>query len=146
MPLSDTAIRNSKHKEKPYKLSDERGLFLLIHPNGSKYWRQNYRFGGKAKTLAHGVYPDVGLGDARERRDAARKLLADGVDPGEQIKIERAKDRDDHARQIAATRFLLDSDGGLFLNLGKRSLSLTPSETGELWAFLDATRAVLQKR
>lgn len=63
MPLTDTAIRNAKPNEKALKLTDEKGLFLLIHPNGSKYWRQKYRYNGKGKILAHGVYPDVGLKD-----------------------------------------------------------------------------------
>jgi integrase len=90
VPLSDTSIRNVKPGDKPVKLADEKSLFLLIHPNGSKYWRQNYRFAGKEKTLAHGVYPDVSLKDARERRDAARKLLANGIDPGEHRKAQKA--------------------------------------------------------
>lgn len=90
MPLSDTAIRNAKATEKPYKLPDEKGLFLLVHPNGSKYWRQKYRFNGKEKTLAHGIYPDVTLKDARERRDAARKLLANEIDPGENKKVQKS--------------------------------------------------------
>ncbi len=90
MPLTDTAIRSAKPSDKAVKLSDEKGLFLLIHPNGSKYWRQKYRYNGKEKTLAHGVYPDVGLKDARERRDAARKLLADGIDPGENRKVQKS--------------------------------------------------------
>lgn len=80
--LSDTAVRNAKPNDKPYKLSDKKGLFLLIHPNGSKYWRMKYRYGGKEKLLALGIYPDVGLREARDRRDEARKLLANGVDPG----------------------------------------------------------------
>lgn len=93
MPLSDTAIRSAKPTDKPYKLPDEKGLFLLIHPNGSKYWRQKYRYGGKEKTLAHGVYPDVGLKDARQRRDDARKMLANDIDPGEHRKAKKsAKD------------------------------------------------------
>ncbi|HEY3327672.1 MAG TPA: integrase arm-type DNA-binding domain-containing protein [Novimethylophilus sp.] len=83
MPLTNTAVSNIKPKEKAYKLADERGLFLLVHPNGSKYWRLKYRFGGTEKLLALGVYPDVSLADARQRRDDARKLLANGVDPGE---------------------------------------------------------------
>ncbi|MDR2875427.1 MAG: integrase arm-type DNA-binding domain-containing protein [Methylobacillus sp.] len=83
MALTDTAVRNAKPDTKPYKLSDEKGLFVLVHPNGSKYFRFKYRFGGKEKTLALGVYPDVGLSDARNRRDDARKLLANGVDPSE---------------------------------------------------------------
>lgn len=90
MPLTDTAIRAAKSAEKPYKLPDEKGLFLLIHPNGSKYWRQKYRYAGKEKTLAHGVYPDVGLKEARERRDEARKLLANGADPSETKKAQKS--------------------------------------------------------
>lgn len=80
--LTDIAVRNAKASDKPYKLSDERGLYLHVMPNGGRYWRMNYRHVGKQKTLALGIYPDVTLKDARERRDAARRLLADGVDPG----------------------------------------------------------------
>lgn len=90
MALTDTAVRNAKPGQKPVKLADEKGLFLLINPNGTKYWRQKYRIGGKEKLLAHGVYPDVGLKDAREKRDAARKLLADGIDPGENRKVQKS--------------------------------------------------------
>lgn len=80
--LTDTTIRKIKPAEKPQKLSDGGGLFLLVEPNGGKYWRLAYRFGGKQKTLALGVYPDVSLADARGRRDDARKLLANDTDPG----------------------------------------------------------------
>ncbi len=90
MPLSDTAIRNAKPGEKPVKLADEKGLFLLLNPNGSKYWRLKYRVGGKEKLLSLGVYPDVGLKDARARRDDARKLLANGIDPSENRKVQKA--------------------------------------------------------
>ena len=90
MPLSDTAIRSVKPADKPFKLSDEKGLHLLVHPNGSKYWRLKYRYADKEKVLALGVYPDVGLKDARAKRDAARKLLADGIDPGENRKVQKA--------------------------------------------------------
>jgi integrase len=80
--ITDTAVRNAKPKEKPYKLTDGKGLYLLVNQAG-KYWRMDYRFSGKRKTLALGVYPDVGLKEARERRDEARKLRGAGVDPGE---------------------------------------------------------------
>jgi len=90
MALSDTAVRSAKPADKAYKLSDEKGLFLLVHPNGSKYWRQKYRFDGKEKTLAQGVYPDTSLKEARERRDKARKQLADGIDPGQHRKVAKA--------------------------------------------------------
>jgi integrase len=86
MPLSDTAIKNAKPKEKPYKLADEKGMFLLVNPNGSKYFRLKYRFGGTEKTLALGVYPDTGLKSARDKRDTARKQIADGIDPNENKK------------------------------------------------------------
>jgi len=82
MPLTDAHVRLAKPGAKPYKLSDEKGLYLLITPSGGKLWRMKYRFGGKEKTLALGAYPDVSLKDARDRRDEARKLLANGQDPG----------------------------------------------------------------
>ena len=88
MSLTDTAIRNSKPKDKPLRLSDERGLYLLINPNGSRWWRFDYRFQGIRKTLSMGVYPDVPLKLARERREEARSLLAAGADPGAQRQAE----------------------------------------------------------
>ena len=71
MALTDTAVRNAKPAEKPYKLTHGKGLYLLVNAIG-KYWRLDYRFAGKRKTLALGVYPDVTLAKARERRDDAR--------------------------------------------------------------------------
>ena len=90
MPLTDTAVRSAKPTEKARKLSDEKGLFVLIHPNGGKYWRFKYRFDGKERLLAFGTYPDLGLKDAREKRDEARKMLAQGIDPGEAKKAAKA--------------------------------------------------------
>ena len=75
--------RNAKPKAKPYKMSDGEGLFLLVTPAGSKYWRLKYFIAGKEKLLALGVYPDVTLADARVRRAEARKVLAAGKDPAE---------------------------------------------------------------
>ena len=76
MPLSDIAIHKAKPASKPLKLTDGGGLYLILNPTGSRWWRLDYRFEGKRKTLSMGVYSDIGLKDARERRDAARKLLA----------------------------------------------------------------------
>lgn len=90
MPLTDTKIRSVKPAEKPMKLSDEKGLYLLVQSNGGKWWRLDYRMAGKRKTLSMGTYPDVGLALARERRDEARKLLAQGIDPGENRKAQKA--------------------------------------------------------
>jgi hypothetical protein len=83
MSLSDAKARNAKPGAKPYKISDGEGLFLLVATTGSKYWRLKYFFAGKEKLLALGVYPEISLGDAREGRARARKILAAGNDPGE---------------------------------------------------------------
>jgi integrase len=81
--LSDAAVRNAKPRTRPYKLSDGEGLFVVVMPSGSKYWRLKYVFAGKEKLLALGVYPGIMLADARDRRAQARKLLAAGTDPAE---------------------------------------------------------------
>lgn len=81
MALTDTSIRNAKPGPKPIKLFDERGLFLLVQPSGGKLWRLKYRYLGKEKKLSLGIYPDVSLKVARERRDEARTILANGTDP-----------------------------------------------------------------
>ena len=90
MPIrNDVAFRSAKPREKPFKLSDGGGLFLLVQPNATKLWRLAYRFDGKQKLLALGVYPVISLIDARIKRDAAKKLLSDGIDPSIERKIER---------------------------------------------------------
>lgn len=91
--LTETRIRAAKPAEKPYKVFDERGLFMLVTPSGGRLWRLRYRHGGVEKLLAIGAYPDVSLKRAREKRDDARKLLADGIDPS-------AKRRADREQQV----------------------------------------------
>lgn len=90
MALTDTAIRNAKPGEKPYPLRDEKSLYLIITPSGSKWWRLDYSFAGKRNTLSMGVYPDVTLKAAREKRDEVRRLLTEGIDPSEHRKIQKA--------------------------------------------------------
>jgi integrase len=82
MPLTDASIRTAKPADKPRKMADSGGLYLIVTPSGGKWWRYKYRFGGKEKLLAFGTYPEVSLKEARERRDEARKLLSNGADPG----------------------------------------------------------------
>lgn len=89
MPLTDTAVRSAKPRAKAFKLSDAGGLYLEVSPAGGKWWRWKYRYGGKEKRLSLGVYPDVTLKSAREKRDAARRQLAAGIDPGQARKAER---------------------------------------------------------
>ncbi|MDP3875428.1 MAG: integrase arm-type DNA-binding domain-containing protein [Methylobacter sp.] len=86
MPLTDTAIRNTKPTDKPYKMQDEKGMYLLVTPSGSKYFRYNYRFNGKRKTLALGTYPVTTLKEARDKRDTAKRQIEGGIDPNENKK------------------------------------------------------------
>ena len=95
MPLTDTAIKKLKPADKPAKFADERGMYLLVQPTGSKLWRWKYRFDGSEKVMALGQYPDVSLAQARAGRDEARKLLATGTDPMAQRKADKI------ARQFA---------------------------------------------
>ena len=90
MPLTDTGIKNAKRGDKTVRLFDGGGLYLEVSPAGGKWWRLKYRFGGKEKRLSLGVYPDVSLKDARQRRDDARKLLANAIDPSENRKAVKA--------------------------------------------------------
>jgi hypothetical protein len=89
MELTDTAIRRSRPTEKPYKLADGKGLYLLVNPSGSKLWRWKYRHEGKEKLMPFGAYPDVSLADARVRHAEARRLLAAGSDPMVQRKVRK---------------------------------------------------------
>ncbi|ELV7072441.1 integrase arm-type DNA-binding domain-containing protein [Escherichia coli] len=89
MALTDIKVRTTKPSDKPFKLTDGQGMHLLINPNGSKYWRLQYRFGGKQKVLALGVYPMVSLSEARRKRDEAKKLVSDGIDPSEKKKADK---------------------------------------------------------
>lgn len=93
--LRDSECKNAKPTERPKKLFDEKGLFLLVHPNGSKYWRLKYRVANKEKLLSLGVYPELSLADARDKRDEARKLHSKGVDPS------AAKQEEKRTRKIA---------------------------------------------
>jgi hypothetical protein len=151
--LTDARITDAKSADKPRKLADGKGLYLFVTPAGGKLWRVQYRFEGKQKLLSFGKYPDVSLKEARKQRAHARNLLTLGIDPGIAHKEERAearaaqrdaraKARDDEARRKGAARFLLDNEGALSFRLGNRSLFLTPAETAELRAFLNATQGM----
>ncbi len=117
MKLSDPAVRKAKPEAKPYKMADGGGMYLEVMPNGSRYWRLKYRVAGKEKRLALGVYPDVSLKDARARRDEARKVLANGGDPGavkqaqkRQAKIAAANSFEKIAREYHALKAPMWSD------------------------------------
>jgi len=122
MSLSDTAIRNAKPGAKPAKMFDERGLFLLISPAGGKWWRFRFAFDGKEKLLSLGVYPDVSLKDARGRRDAARKLLADGIDPGANRKAQKLvkKDRAANSFEVVTREWFAEFSPNLAIRHAQR--------------------------
>ncbi|MGI9025436.1 MAG: tyrosine-type recombinase/integrase, partial [Burkholderiaceae bacterium] len=89
MALTEVQVRNAKPKDKAYKLADAKGLYLLVDANGRRYWRLKYRHLKKEKLLALGVYPEVSLGAARKKRDAARQVLDAGNDPSQERKHEK---------------------------------------------------------
>lgn len=139
MALTDTKVRSAKPEAKEYSLVDGDGMFLLIHPNGSKYWRFRFRFGGKQHLMAFGVYPETSLADARQKREEARKLVAAGIDPREHkraVKEEQAKEvitfesvaRDWHASnqkwsKSHSARVLKSLEDNLFDAIGKRNIA-----------------------
>lgn len=100
--LTEKAISGLKGQDKVYRVSDSGGLYVEVKPDGSKYWRQAYRFAGKQKTLAHGVYPEIGLKEARRRRDDAKTLLDQNIDPAQQRKIEKLTAKLSAANTFAA--------------------------------------------
>ncbi|HAT8005967.1 TPA: integrase [Citrobacter koseri] len=136
MALTDTKVRSAKPQEKEYTLVDGDGMFLLIHPNGSKYWR--FRFGRKQHLMAFGVYPETSLVDARQKREEVRRLVAAGIDPREHkrtVKEEQAKEAitfESVAREWHATnkkwsedhsrRVLKSLEDNLFSAIGNRSI------------------------
>ena len=89
--LTEARIRNARPRERPYKLFDERGLFLLVSPAAGRLWRFRYKLGALGKLISLGTYPDTTPKQARERRDAARKLVAEGIDPSTDRQMRRTE-------------------------------------------------------
>lgn len=124
MALSDTAAKNAKPGTKPRRLFDGGGLYLEVAPTGGKWWRLKYRFDGKEKRLSLGVYPDVGLKDARVRRDDARRLLANHVDPSENRRVTKSvrADRAANSFEVVAREWFAKQNTGWVENHGNRIL------------------------
>jgi len=100
--LNNTHIRNAKALNKPYKLTDDEGLYLLVTPQGSKHWRLRYRLAGKENVFAIGSYPVIGLKEAREEKTAAKKLIAKGINPAANRKLEKIRKTHEHANSFEA--------------------------------------------
>ena len=122
MPLTDIKIRSARPGEKTYKLFDSGGLYLEVSNVGSKYWRWKYRFARKEKRLAFGVYPDVGLKAAREKRDSARQQLANGIDPGEARKAEKVAQAGADSFEAVAREWHMKFSPGWVVSHGDRIL------------------------
>lgn len=127
--LTDTKIKQAKPAERQYKLYDSRGLFLIVTPAGGKWWRLKYRYNGKEKMLSLGTYPDTSLQRARGKRDDARTLLSDGVDPGAQRKLEKVASTVNTFEGVAREWL---STQQTRLTEGTRNMALRRLET---WAF-----------
>ena len=128
--LNDTRIRSAKPSERDYKLTDFDGLYLLVRSNGSKLWRFAYRFDGKQKQIALGAYPEVTLADARDRREAARKVLANGKDPSLERRLEKiARAAGGNTFREVAEEFLdkQQREGRAEATLGKNRWLLEPA-------------------
>ncbi|HEX9020902.1 MAG TPA: integrase arm-type DNA-binding domain-containing protein, partial [Nitrospirota bacterium] len=103
VPLSEQKVKKAKSRQKQVTHFDGGGLFLLVSPSGGKLWRFKYRFGGKEKILAFGKYPEITLADARQKREAARRQIANGIDPGEVRKAQKlAKDSNETNFEVVA--------------------------------------------
>lgn len=113
MALTDLAIKKLVHESKSYRKVDEKGLYIHVHANGSKYWQFRYRFLGKQKLIQFGVYPEISLKEARAKRDDARVLLRDGVDPSEAKKLKKAAAIESHENSFEsiATEWYLKKKG-----------------------------------
>jgi hypothetical protein len=152
MPLSDDIIDNTETRTKPFKFFDGRGLYLLINPNGSKYWRLKFRFVGKEKSISLGVYPEVSLAVARTRREEARGLLRAGINPSEARKSEKETHKSEKetrkaqntrektkakytariADELRSLRVSILRDRIIEIRMGRASLRLTEQGTRHL--------------
>jgi len=138
MSLSDFAIRAAKPHAKSHKLSDGAGLYVAIQPSGSKLWRLKYRYAGKEKLLSIGPYPLVGLAEAREKRDAAKKLLLNGVDPSAKRKLEKIA-----AETAARTTFALIAEELIQRMRDRDAAEATISKTE--WLLLDLASPIASR-
>ena len=143
MPLTDDAIRQAKPRPKAYKLFDEKALYLLVAPEGGKWWRFKYRYGGKEKSLSLGVYPDVSLELAREKRDDARAMLAQGLNPAEAKREAKAREAADKLAAKSASRVVVNIDlaGIVEIWKGRSVVRLTLKEAHEVGNILTKVTA-----
>lgn len=161
MKLTATECKNAKPRDKAYKLADGAGMFLLVQPNGAKYWRLKYRYAGKEKLLALGVFPDISLSEARQKRDAARKILDAGDDPSvakrekkretverseqtfERVAREWHKKRSSEWSPAYAAKIMDSLEQNVFPSLGRRPIAdITAKEMLDVLSKVEARGAL----
>lgn len=120
--LTNVQIRKARSAEKPYKLFDDRGLYLIVTPEGGKWWRLKYRHAEKEKTISLGTYPDVTLAKARERRDEARRLLVDGRDPSAERRAAKQEERSEDATFEVIAREWLEKFSAVWTPLHRETI------------------------
>ncbi|MBW6011767.1 integrase [Klebsiella sp. 11263] len=167
MALTDIKVKSIKPTDKSVKVTDSQGMFLLVKPSGAKYWRFQYRFSGKQKVLALGVYPTISLADARRKRDEARKLISNGIDPSEKKKEDKIEQsgaltfeavaRNWHANnkkwsEDHSKRVLKSLEDNLFPFIGKRNIAdlktrdlLAPVRTVEMSGRIEVASRLQQR-
>ena len=167
MALTDIKVKSIKPTDKSVKVTDGQGMFLLVKPSGAKYWRFQYRFSGKQKVLALGVYPTISLADARRKRDEARKLISNGIDPSEKRKEDKIEQsgaltfeavaRNWHANnkkwsEDHSKRVLKSLEDNLFPFIGKRNIAdlktrdlLAPVRTVEMSGRIEVASRLQQR-
>lgn len=128
MPLNEAMIRAARPEDRPRRLFDSGGLYLEIAPHGGKWWRLKYRFQRKEKRLSLGVYPAVSLEQARHERDAAKRLLASGIDPSAQRQQNKARQRAEATAACQLPNVTVDMDGKIFIRKGRAVVCLTMDE------------------
>lgn len=127
MALTARQVETARPKEKDYKLSDERGLYLLVKTTGARYWRLKYRIAGKEKKLSLGVYPDVSLAEARIKRDDARKIISEGV-----TRAKRSERKNSLRKSLPPIRSMPSLRNGTSINL-YHGLKVTPEAYWRRW-------------
>jgi hypothetical protein len=142
-PLTDEQIVGLAPRDRPYKISDGHGLYLLVEPTGKKRWRLGFRLRGRKKTLAFGIYPDLSLADARQQCIDANRLIRDGIDP---VEWKRQQRRQAQAATPTMRKFHLsmNDQGGMVIENRSHRMALSAQQVAALRAFLIATGDEIQ--
>lgn len=133
--IQDKEIKDLKAKEKPYKFTIGKSLYLLINPNGSKYWRMKYIFLGKEKTLSFGVYPEISIEEAIYQRDIAKELLKKHIDPVLHRKLQKQQQEEVEDKK-SELEISLKNDGNLIIKKNFKSILITKEELQSLKSFI----------